>query len=41
VTIGARGLAAGTVELTRRATGETTEVPVGEITDRVLQALAG
>lgn len=35
VTVGRRGLAAGTVEVTARATGETTPVPVGEAVEQV------
>jgi prolyl-tRNA synthetase len=35
VTVGKRGLAEGTVELTRRATGDTDRVPVGEVADRI------
>ena len=38
VTVGPRGLATGTVELTERATGETEQVPVAEAADRVLAA---
>ncbi len=36
VTVGPRGLATGSVELTERATGETTNVPVAEAAARVL-----
>jgi prolyl-tRNA synthetase len=35
VTVGKRGLANGVVELTDRATGETTEVPLNEVVARV------
>jgi prolyl-tRNA synthetase len=35
VTVGKRGLASGTAELTDRATGETVSVPLDEITERV------
>jgi prolyl-tRNA synthetase len=39
VTIGKRGLAAGTAELTSRATGETVTVPLGEIAKHVRAAV--
>jgi prolyl-tRNA synthetase family II len=35
ITVGPRGVAAGTVELTERASLETTEVPLTEVVDRV------
>ena len=35
VTVGPRGVASGTVELTERATMQTTEVPIAELVDRV------
>jgi prolyl-tRNA synthetase len=41
VTIGARGLAAGTVELTDRATGETTEVPLDGAAEHVRRTVFG
>jgi len=37
ITVGARGLAAGTVEVTERATGENTVVPLGEVVAHVRQ----
>jgi prolyl-tRNA synthetase len=40
VTVGKRGLAEGMVEITRRATGETVGVPLGEVLPRVRDALA-
>jgi prolyl-tRNA synthetase len=40
VTVGKRGLAEGTVEITDRATGETRKVPVGEAAAAVSAALA-
>ena len=40
VTIGKRGLAAGTAELTDRATGETIAVPLDEIAERVRKTVA-
>ncbi len=39
VTVGKRGLAEGVVEVTRRATGETVKVPIGEILPHVQAAL--
>jgi prolyl-tRNA synthetase len=39
VTIGKRGLAEGTVEITERATGETSKVPAGDVIARVSAAL--
>jgi prolyl-tRNA synthetase len=35
ITVGPRGVAAGTVELTERASLETTEVPLTEVVDKV------
>jgi len=40
VTIGKRGLASGTAELTDRATGETVAVPLDEIPERVRKTVA-
>jgi prolyl-tRNA synthetase len=40
VTIGKRGLAAGTAELTDRATGETTTIPLDEVAKHVREAVA-
>jgi prolyl-tRNA synthetase len=40
VTVGKRGLAEGMVEITRRVTGETAGVPVGEVLAHVRDALA-
>jgi prolyl-tRNA synthetase len=40
VTVGRRGLAEGTVEITERATGETRKVPVGDAAASVSAALA-
>jgi prolyl-tRNA synthetase len=40
VTIGKRGLAAGTAELTSRATGETTPVPLDDVAKHVREAVA-
>ena len=40
VTIGKRGLATGTAELTDRATGETTTIPLTEIAKHVAEAVA-
>ena len=40
VTVGKRGLAEGVAEVTRRATGETVKVPLGEILPRVREALS-
>ena len=39
VTIGKRGLAAGTAELTRRATGETKEIPLDDLLKHIHEAL--
>ncbi len=35
ITVGPKGVAAGVVELTARADGETIEVPIGEVVDQV------
>ena len=40
VTIGKRGLASGTAEVTERATGETVAVPLEEIPEHVRKAVA-
>ena len=40
VTIGKRGVAAGTAEVTDRATGETVEVPFDQVTKHVREAVA-
>jgi len=40
VTVGKRGLAEGTVEITDRATGETRKVPAGDAIAQVCAALA-
>jgi prolyl-tRNA synthetase len=40
VTIGKRGLAAGTAELTDRATGSTVAVPLEDLTKHVREAVA-
>ncbi|HEY6790201.1 MAG TPA: His/Gly/Thr/Pro-type tRNA ligase C-terminal domain-containing protein, partial [Trebonia sp.] len=40
VTIGKRGLASGTAEVTERATGETVAVPLDEIPEHVRKAVA-
>ena len=40
VTIGKRGLASGTGELTDRATGETVAVPLDDIAKHVREAVA-
>jgi prolyl-tRNA synthetase len=40
VTVGKRGLATGTVEVTRRVTGETVSVGLGEVLQHVRDALA-
>jgi len=40
VTVGKRGLAEGMVEITRRATGETVSVALGDVLPRVRDALA-
>ncbi|MFF0389260.1 His/Gly/Thr/Pro-type tRNA ligase C-terminal domain-containing protein [Kitasatospora sp. NPDC004615] len=39
ITVGARGLADGTVEVTTRATGETQSVPVAEAVEHVRKLL--
>jgi prolyl-tRNA synthetase len=41
VTVGKRGLADGTVEVTERATGETVKVPIGDIVAHLRDVLAG
>jgi prolyl-tRNA synthetase len=41
VTIGKRGLAGGTAELTERATGETTQIPLDDIAAHVTKAVSG
>jgi len=41
VSVGSRDLADGVVEITRRATGEKTRLPVGEAVARVREILAG
>jgi prolyl-tRNA synthetase len=40
VTIGKRGLASGTAEVTERATGETVVVPLDEIPEHIRKAVA-
>ncbi|WP_380282909.1 proline--tRNA ligase [Kitasatospora purpeofusca] len=40
VTVGKRGLSGGTVEFTERATGESVDVPLGEISAHVRKAVA-
>lgn len=40
VTVGKRGVAAGTAELTHRATGETVQVPLDDIAKHVREAIA-
>ncbi|MDX6395585.1 MAG: prolyl-tRNA synthetase [Streptosporangiaceae bacterium] len=40
VTVGRRGLAEGTAEITERATGETRKVPVGDVAGQVSAALS-
>jgi prolyl-tRNA synthetase len=40
VTIGKRGLASGSAELTDRATGETVQVPLADLAERVREAVA-
>jgi prolyl-tRNA synthetase len=40
VTVGKRGLADGTVEVTERATGETVKVPIGDVVAHLRGALA-
>jgi prolyl-tRNA synthetase len=39
VTVGPKGLVSGAVEITRRSDGFTESVPVGEVVDRVVQAV--
>jgi len=41
VTVGKRGLADSTVEVTERATGETVKVPIGDVVAHLRGALAG
>ncbi|HEX2153511.1 MAG TPA: proline--tRNA ligase [Acidimicrobiia bacterium] len=41
ITVGPRGVEAGTAELTERSTMETTEVPLSDVADRVATAVAG
>ena len=41
VTVGKRGLAAGTAELTDRATGSTVAIPLDEVAKHVREAVAG
>src|SRR6185312_9243047 len=41
VTVGKRGLAAGTAELTDRAAGSTVAIPLDEVAKHVREALAG
>jgi prolyl-tRNA synthetase len=41
VTVGKRGLATGTVELTDRAAGTTVAVPLDEVAKHVREAVAG
>jgi prolyl-tRNA synthetase len=41
VTVGKRGLAAGTAELTDRAAGSTVAIPLDEVTKHVREAVAG
>jgi prolyl-tRNA synthetase len=40
VTIGKRGLASGTVEVTDRATGETAAIPLDDVAEHVRKAVA-
>jgi prolyl-tRNA synthetase len=40
ITVGKRGLADGTVEVTRRATGDTVKVPIGDVLTHLRDALA-
>jgi prolyl-tRNA synthetase len=40
VTIGKRGLASGTAELTDRASGETTVIPLDDLPERVRKTVA-
>lgn len=40
VTVGKRGLAEGVVEVTRRETGETVKVAIGDVVTHLLQAIA-
>jgi len=41
VTVGKRGLATGTAELTDRATGSTVAIPLDEVAKHVREAVAG
>jgi prolyl-tRNA synthetase len=41
VTMGKRGLAAGTAELTDRAAGTTVQIPLDEVAKHVREAVAG
>jgi prolyl-tRNA synthetase len=41
VTVGKRGLAAGTAELTDRATGSSVQIPVDDLAKHVREAVAG
>jgi len=41
VTVGKRGMAAGTVELTDRAAGSTAAIPLDEVAKHVREAVAG
>ena len=41
VTVGKRGLAAGTAELTDRAAGSTVAIPLDEVAKHVREAVAG
>jgi prolyl-tRNA synthetase len=41
VTVSARGLTAGTLELTTRATGAASAVPIAEAADRVVELMRG
>jgi len=40
VTVGKRGLAAGTAELTERATGSTVQIPLDDLPKHVREAMA-
>jgi prolyl-tRNA synthetase len=40
ITIGKRGVAAGTAELTDRATGETVAIPLDDVAKHVREAIA-
>src|SRR5262249_62215332 len=41
VTVGKRGLATGTAELTDRATGSTVQIPLDDLAKHVREAVAG